>query len=360
MTLQLNRENYQKSFLDLVYVISHSHNTIKGYKTRLNLLREFLRESYGINEYNLLDNYKENKIDIIKIFKEFVVYMDKTNRSPRTIRNALSVGNGYLRHMGIKIDSEDLKQVVKVPKIVRIRELPLDKEIITRLLRNARPKLHLAILVAASPFLFEYENDIHQSTDLLKIQLDNAKDWLKKQNSNKIIVPVIDMNIQDENLFLKKLYFLSKDYNRINVIYRSPNQRQSNWANLKSFLKGNEIWCHMDCVLNRYNNERIAHRVRLYSIGILSTSIGYPFGGSSKSPKKNKILRFNLTSHKYEIVEPPHLPSFAEKQDRTWINSLNKEIEELQKMREHVIEKTLYTNYIPSKGSQYLAFSEGI
>jgi len=150
MSILIEKEDFQRSFLDSIYVISHSHNTIKGYKTRLNLLREFLRESYGMDEYDLLDNYKENKIDILKIFKEFVVYMDKTNRSPRTIRNALSVGKGYLRHMGIKIDSEDLKQVVKVPKIVKIRELPLDKEIITRLLRNAKPKLHLAILVAAS------------------------------------------------------------------------------------------------------------------------------------------------------------------------------------------------------------------
>lgn len=103
-----------------------------------------------MNEYDLLDRYNKGEIDIIKLFKEFVVYMDKTNRGARTIRNALSVGKGYLRHMGIKIDSDDLKQVVKVPKIVKIRELPLDKKIIVRLLRNAKPKLHLAILVAAS------------------------------------------------------------------------------------------------------------------------------------------------------------------------------------------------------------------
>jgi hypothetical protein len=214
-------------------------------------------------------------------------------------------------------------------------------------------------LNAAASFLFEYENDLHQSVPSLKKQLEDAKEWLKKQISTKILVPVIDMNIRDENLLRDKLEFLSKEYSRINLIYRSPNQRQSNWANLKSFLKYNKIWCHMDCVLNRYNNERIAHRVRMYSMGILSTSVGYPFGGS-KSPKKNKILKFNSNSHKYEIIDPPHLPSFAEKQDRTWITSLNKEIDELQKMREHVIAKTLYTNYLPTKGSNYLAFTEGI
>jgi integrase len=52
--------------------------------------------------------------------------------------------------MGIKIDSEDLKHIVKVPKIVKIREKALDKEIISRLLRNAKPKLQTVILVAVS------------------------------------------------------------------------------------------------------------------------------------------------------------------------------------------------------------------
>ncbi len=150
MTFQLTIENLEKSFLDSVYVISHSHNTIKSYKTRIHSFRRFLKESYNIDEYNLLDRYNNNTLDIFKIFKEFVIFLDKEEKSPRTIRYALSVGKGYLRHMGIKIDSDDLKHIVKVPKIVKIRELPLDKEIISRLLRNAKPKLHLAILVGVS------------------------------------------------------------------------------------------------------------------------------------------------------------------------------------------------------------------
>lgn len=133
-----------------MYVISHSKNTVKSYKTRIYLFRRFLREKYSIDEYSLLDNHNNNTLDIFKIFKEFVIYLDKTGKSPRTIRYALSVSKGYLRHMGIKIDAEDLKHIVKIPKIVKIRELPLDKEIISRLLRNAKPKLHLVILVGVS------------------------------------------------------------------------------------------------------------------------------------------------------------------------------------------------------------------
>jgi len=150
MTLQINKDDFERSYLDSVYVISHSHNTIKAYKTRIRLLRTFLRERHSMDEFDLLDHYEKGDIDILNIFKEFVIYMDKVGKSPRTIRNALSVGKGYLRHLGIKIDSDDLKQVVKVPKIVKIRKMPLDKEILVRLLRNAKPKLHLAITVGVS------------------------------------------------------------------------------------------------------------------------------------------------------------------------------------------------------------------
>ncbi|CAD6368609.1 putative Integrase family protein [metagenome] len=150
MTFQLTIEDLEKSFLDSMYVISHSKNTVKSYKTRIHIFREFLKNHYNIDEYGLLDCLKDKKLDIIKIFKDFVIYLDKTGRSPRTIRFAISVSKGYLRQMEIKIDSEDLKQLVKLPKVVKIREIPLDKEIIARLLRNAKPKLHLTILVAAS------------------------------------------------------------------------------------------------------------------------------------------------------------------------------------------------------------------
>lgn len=210
-----------------------------------------------------------------------------------------------------------------------------------------------------SPFLFEYEIDSEQDVATLKKQLENTQKWIAKNKSPKILVPVIDIKIQKEGLFLEKLESLSPTYKRINIIYRTPNRFQNNWSLLKAFLKENEIWCHMDCVLNRYNNERIAHRVRFYSIGILSTSVGYPFGGNSSS-KKKRILQFNPANHKYEVVEPPYEPSFAEKQDRTWIESLIEEIAELQNMREHVVEKTLYTVYLPTKGVNYLAFTEGI
>lgn len=150
MTLQISIENLEKTYLDSMYIISHSYNTVKSYRTRIHYLRAFLKENYQIDEVDLLDLYKNNEIDIYDLLRKFVVYLDKSGVGPHTIRLSISVIKAYLRHIGIKINSDDLKQLVKVPKVVRYREIPLEKETILRLLRNARPKLQLAILIAVS------------------------------------------------------------------------------------------------------------------------------------------------------------------------------------------------------------------
>lgn len=140
----------EKTYLDSVFVISHSSQTLRSYKTAINRLRKFLETEYQISELDLPTLLEQQKYDICQIFKEFVVYLDKMSLSPRTIRLTITVVKGYLRHLGIKIDSDDLKQLVKTPKIVKHREIPLDKDKILRLLRNAKPKLQLAILIAVS------------------------------------------------------------------------------------------------------------------------------------------------------------------------------------------------------------------
>jgi integrase len=148
MNLQL--ENLEKTYMSSMFVISHSSQTLRSYKTAINRLRKFLKEIYQIDELDLHLRVKNKEIDICNIFKEFVVYLDQSGLAPRTIRLSITVVKGYLRHIGIKIDSDDLKQIVKVPKIYKTREIPLDKGIILRLLRNAKPKLQLAILIAVA------------------------------------------------------------------------------------------------------------------------------------------------------------------------------------------------------------------
>jgi len=78
------------------------------------------------------------------------MYLDKLGNGPKSIKLWVGSVKGYLRHSGIKIYSEDFKQLVKLPKTIRHREEPLTKEIILRLLRNLPIKLQTAVLVAVA------------------------------------------------------------------------------------------------------------------------------------------------------------------------------------------------------------------
>lgn len=226
-----------------------------------------------------------------------------------------------------------------------------------RLGKDVVEKIRLVQIYSESPFLFEYEANHEQDVSSLRRQLDEARLWLEKRKSSKILVPVIDMRMYKEGLFLAKLESLSK-YKRINVVYGLPSETSDNWSDLKAFLQGNNIWCHMDCIPVRYNRHYIAHRVRLYACGISSTSLGCKFGGGGSSPPK--LQQFNSDTHRYVVTPLPSGQTPTRDQDVNWITSLNTELAELQNMRDHTISHTLYARYIPSKDDDYLRFTERV
>ncbi len=142
--------NQADLFLDSVYVMSHSRSTVISYRLSIKVLREFLAERYSINEINLVEKVKNNEIDIYSLLRELVVYRDKKGNTARTIRTYMSGIKGYLRYLGIKISTDEYKQLVKSPRIVTRRDEPITKEMIVRLMHNSPPKLQTAILVAVA------------------------------------------------------------------------------------------------------------------------------------------------------------------------------------------------------------------
>lgn len=139
-----------KSFLDSVYVISHSNHTLLTYRTAIWKFQAFLQERYGIDESALIQQVKDTKIDIYALLREFVVYQDKIGNTAKSIKSHMSGVNGYLRYLGLKINSDDYKHLVKTPKVRRTYEKPITKEMIVRLLHNSPPKLQTAIIMAVA------------------------------------------------------------------------------------------------------------------------------------------------------------------------------------------------------------------
>jgi len=146
-TLQPTLEDYLSS----IYTMSHSYSSVSTYRLSITNknntgFREFLKEKYALNEYDLVEKTKNQELDICRILNEFVVFLDSKNYKPKSIATRLAAIKGYLRHLGLRISSDDYKNI-RIPKIIRQREEIPTKELILRLIRNLPAKLQTIVLV---------------------------------------------------------------------------------------------------------------------------------------------------------------------------------------------------------------------
>ncbi len=139
-----------EDYLDSIFVLSKSDNTTKNYRIGINHFRNFILEKYQCSDLELILSLKDGRIDVYKILNEFIVYLVKDEKKPSSIKGWLASVKGYLRYQGIKIYTEECKQLVKMPKTPRQREEPLTKEIIVRLLRVLPIKLQASVLFACA------------------------------------------------------------------------------------------------------------------------------------------------------------------------------------------------------------------
>jgi len=145
-TLQPTLEDYLSS----IYTMSHSYSSVSTYRLSITNknktgFREFLKEKYSLNEYDLVEKAKNQELDICRILNEFVVFLDP-NYKPKSIATRLAAVKGYLRYLGLRINSDDYKSV-RLPKIIRQREEIPSKELILRLIRNLPAKLQTIVVV---------------------------------------------------------------------------------------------------------------------------------------------------------------------------------------------------------------------
>lgn len=143
-----------QEFLDSVFTTSHSTATVTGYKyaiiSKSSGFRRFLKQRYDCDEIELYSKIKNGEIDVYQVLKNFVIFLDKANLKPNSVKHFFSGVKGYLIHLGIEVYSEKCKQLVKLPKIRRIRKEPLTKEIIVRILNIFSFKLRTVFLIATA------------------------------------------------------------------------------------------------------------------------------------------------------------------------------------------------------------------
>ena len=155
-----NRINYDdaeqalQEYLDSCYAVSHSSATVNGYKNAItgkrNGFRIFLKEKYDYNEVDLCTQIQSDKLDVYQVLKNYVIFLDKADLMPNSIKQFFHAVKGYLIHLGIEVYSEKCKQYVKLPKIQRRRKEVITKDMLVRILGVVSFKLRVVLLVAAA------------------------------------------------------------------------------------------------------------------------------------------------------------------------------------------------------------------
>jgi len=170
-----------QDYLDSIYIISHSNASVKAYRGAIagskNGFRVFLNERYNCDEIQFAHRIKNQELDVYKALGEYVIFLDKNRIKPKTIKLWFSTVKGYLIHLQVEVYSERCKQLIKLPKIIRIKKEALTKEILIKLLRNLDAKMVTAVLVATSSGMRVGEigslmlSDIDFNSDPVKINI---------------------------------------------------------------------------------------------------------------------------------------------------------------------------------------------
>lgn len=244
-------------YLASVFILSHSYSTVSSYRLAITNkhktgFREFLSQKYSIDEFELVENVNDASLDIYKILNEFVVFLDTHSYKPKSIMSRMAAVKGYMRNLGLRFNSEDYKQMVRIPKVIRQREEPVTKELIAKLLRSIPPRLQTVILVLSASGmrigeLVQLEvHDIDFSTNPTTIMLraETTKTrteritFLTAEATNSLkeyLARYFDWDENKENFHLKETKIFGRT-SKIKNLKRKSNPKQPPHLHAESLL----------------------------------------------------------------------------------------------------------------------------
>jgi hypothetical protein len=105
---------------------------------------------YGKNSQSLLIELRGDTSDALYHFlQDFINYMGAKNLKPKSIASYFSTLGTYLCSQGIKISSDDVKDLISLPNIIQELRVPLTKDHLKLLMDYSKPNrkaLYLTLL----------------------------------------------------------------------------------------------------------------------------------------------------------------------------------------------------------------------
>ena len=141
-------EEVLQPFLDKVYRKSKSKETKDTYLSGVTIFCRWR----GKEPLQVIQDMKEGKADIYKVFDDYVTYLSKSNRAPNTIITYFTVAKKFLRFCGVEFSNDKLKDIVPMPRTHTITDdrIPTIEELKAILYSaNSRGKAMISMLASS-------------------------------------------------------------------------------------------------------------------------------------------------------------------------------------------------------------------
>jgi integrase len=141
-----------KAFLESIS--RNSKNSKKTYQTGLLHLHKFLDQNYPGGKVTLetiLEKLTKNEINLYELLDRFVSFLLSSKLSIHSIRIVMTAVRSYFAYYDIDVIPSKFKRKVKMPKLYREDEQPLDASDIRKILlacNNRRLKAYLLVLAS--------------------------------------------------------------------------------------------------------------------------------------------------------------------------------------------------------------------
>lgn len=263
-----------KSFLDSVS--RNSKNTRKNYETGIIYFHAFLTEKHPpYTPESILQPLNNNELNLYEMLDTFIDFLGATELSVPSIRLCVAALRSYFAYHDIDVIPSKFKRKVRMPKLYREDEQPIDAEDIRKILlscNNRRMKAYLLVLASGAM----------RATEALAMRVKDC-----------------DFSVSPTKIHIRKEYAKTRVARDI-YISDEATQYLKQWMDWKYRDKGNE-WTKNkdpnDLIFSVYKTINVPNPHHLYNRVITEFEKLLTIVGLDERKEEGRKLRRKITLH---------------------------------------------------------------
>jgi integrase len=211
----LTKQRTFETFLNL----TKNESTRRTQKSTLNHFGRYCFEQFGRSLETVIEDLKivsrEDSQKLEDLLQEYISNGFKENSASRTVRTHYSIITTYLKYRKIIFDKDDLRRVLRFPRVSYDELIPMNRDIIRKFIDYASPTEKAKLLIQASSGLRNQEvcglrkKDIQTNTVRWVIHVSSklgkgskARITFISNETKRFLKPIIEKLDSDDLIFI--------------------------------------------------------------------------------------------------------------------------------------------------------------